>query len=231
LVYPEEAKRNELSANIEATLFINEEGKVAEITTGESYKIFRNEIKRVLKTMPDWKPATYGERNIPAVVHLNVDFNIRRADQVKVSFNDNQVSLVNSPGNTYLVYGQTEGTAKNASKQWFEKTGWYNCARVVKTSGALADVIIRSDAKTDVKLVLKNHNSIISGQDYVGYSRFKNLPVNTDVYIVAVHRDKGQLSYAVQPLKLEKQTVVSLDFKKGEEADVVKAYKKLKVAG
>jgi len=107
----------------------------------------------------------------------------------------------------------------------FDKLGWIGCSRLASLAGEKADLVVRSDANTDVKIVLKDKTSIVGGENYVGYSRFKNLPVNADVYVVAVRCEKGELFYSVQPLKLEKQTVVSLNWKKGTQAEIERMFK------
>ena len=229
LTYPEEAKRNELSAKVEVSFLIDKNGKVTEVNTRESYKIFRNEIARVLNNMPGWIPATYGGKNIPAMVHVDIDFNIRRFDQVQVDFTETEASLVNTAGNCYMEYGSDSKNPnrKNGNSQSFDKLGWYNCSREVATTGAMADVVIAADSKSDVKLILKNRTAVTGGQNCVGYSRFKNLPVNAEVFVMAVRYDGKQIEYALQPLKLEKQNVVSLVWRKGDEAAVEKVYKRI----
>ncbi|MDB5281730.1 MAG: energy transducer TonB [Bacteroidota bacterium] len=228
LTYPEDAKRNELSARVEVSFLVNESGRVTDVTTRESYKIFRNEIARVLTNMPGWTAASYNGKNIPSMVHVDIDFNIRRLDQVKVEFSKTEASLVNSAGNSYVEYGTDAKSSKKASAmQPMEKLGWLNCGRTIDTKGTLADVIVRADSKSDIKLVLKNRSSVSAGENCIGYSRFRNLPVNSEVYIMAVRYDEGKIEYALQPLKLQKQNVVSLAWKKGDEAAVQKAYKRL----
>jgi hypothetical protein len=51
LSYPDEARRNELSANVEVTFTISKEGKVKDVVTAESYKIFRQEIEQSLTSI------------------------------------------------------------------------------------------------------------------------------------------------------------------------------------
>lgn len=222
--YPDEAKRNELSARIDVGFYVNAEGKVTDVSTGETYKIFRNEILRVLNEMPGWQPATYGGAKVPSMEHVTVDFNIRRTDQLKVEFNESEVTLVDAAN-----YGAQVQQASLTSTSFgsFSKLGWFNCAKEVQLKGAKADLIVRADAKSEIMVVLKNRNMVISGENYDGYSRFKNLPLNAEVYIVALRSDSGNVYYAVQPIKLEKQNVVSLAWKKGGEEEIFKAYKKL----
>ena len=96
-----------------------------------------------------------------------------------------------------------------------------------EVSGNKADVIISSNQNTDVKIIFKNRNTIVSGENCVGYCRFNNISVNEEVYVIGVRYEGGNIFYALQPLKLEKQSVVSLNWKKGNEKDVKKVFRSL----
>lgn len=121
--YPDEAKRNELSAKVEVTFTIDTNGRVTEIASAESYKIFKQVIDASFKSMPAWIPAVYNGKNIASSVHLNIDFNIRRADQVQVEFNENKASLVSAGKAVYLLYGTDlkRNAASDISAQAFTK--------------------------------------------------------------------------------------------------------------
>lgn len=219
LEYPDEAKRNELSANVEVSFVVDKNGKVKDVTCESAYKTFRDEIISTLEQMPKWKPAAYGKKKINAQVKLNIDFNLRRKEQVVVDFNESNVTPLgknNDYSFTDLVYTQS-----------FDRLGWIGFNRVVNVSAAKADLIIRSDASTEVKVILKSRNTIVSGDNCTGYSRFKNLGVDAEVYVIAVRYEAGNVFYSVQPLKLEKQTVVSLVWKKGSEEEVARLFKSI----
>ncbi len=219
LEYPDEAKRNELSANVEVSFVVDKNGKVKDVSCESAYKTFRDEIVATIQQMPKWKPATYGKKKISAQVKLNIDFNLRRKEQVVIDFNESNVTPLGK-NNDYsfpdLVYEQS-----------FDRLGWIGFNRVLNVSDTKADLIIRSDASTDVKIVLKSRNTIVSGENCTGYSRFKNLGVDAEVYVVAVRYESGNVFYSIQPLKLEKQTVVSLVWKKGSEVEVERMFKSL----
>ncbi|HLP50555.1 MAG TPA: energy transducer TonB [Chitinophagales bacterium] len=210
LEYPEEAKRNELSGNVEVTFTVDKNGKVRDVNCGSAYKTFREEIITTLEQMPKWKPATYGKRKVSAQVKLNVDFNLRRKDQVIVAFSDNSIiPLVSDKSDVVFT--------DKVFTQRFDKLGWIACSRITNTQGTKADVIIQDDADCDVRLVVKNKNAIVRGNNCVGYSRFDDLAVDQQVYIVAVRYSQGQMFYAIQGVTLEKQTVVALNWIKGSE--------------
>ena len=220
LEYPEDAKRNELSSNVEVTFTVDKSGKVRDVNCGSAYKTFRDEIITTLEAMPTWKPATYGKRKINALVKLNVDFNLRRKKQVIVDFSDNNViAIVNDKTDS-------KNGSRTCSRQ-FDKLGWIACNRLVETSGSKADVVIRDDADSDVRIVLKDKNTIVRGDNCVGYSRFDDLKTGQQVYVVAVRYNKGEMYYALHAVTLDKQTVLSLNWIKTTEDEFEEAVRNM----
>jgi len=55
--------------------------------------------------MPKWKPATYGKKKISAQVKVNVDFNLRRKQQISVAFNADDILPLITDRNT--IGGET----------------------------------------------------------------------------------------------------------------------------
>lgn len=93
---------------------------------------------------------------------------------------------------------------------------------------ARADIIVRSDANTDVKVVLINNNTVVSGKNFVGYTRFKNLPLNSEVMVLTMRNVNGEISYALQPLRLQKQNIITPTWKKGSVEELNRVFERLK---
>lgn len=229
LNYPDEAKRNELSANVEVTFEVNKDGKVTGVVTGESYKIFREEIEQSLKDMPAWKPAVYNGRNIASSVHVNVDFNIRSANQVQIDFNEEKASLISSGTGLYVLFGTDlkGGPAQSQGALTLGQTGWFNCSKPISPASQKAEVIVCANEKSEIRLVMKKGGAIAAGENCMGYADFKDLPLGQEAYIVAVRYDSGKMLYAVQPVMLNKQTVISLKWKRGDKGELAKVYRRL----
>jgi hypothetical protein len=228
LSYPDEARRNELSANLEVTFTVSKDGRVKNVVTAESYKIFRQEIEQSLTSMPAWKPAAYNGKNIASSVHVNIDFNIRSADQVKVDFDDAKSSLISTGNDLYVLYGSDLVRQKSGqSEQAINRVGWFNYSKPLDAGNKKAELIVCSNEKSEVKLLLKNKTIIIGAENCMGFADFQNLPLGQEAYIVAVRYDGGNMLYAVQPVTLSKQTVVTLQWKKGDKKEIAKVYRKL----
>ena len=179
--------------------------------------------------MPAWKPAVYNDRNIASSVHVNIDFNIRRADQVQIDFNETKASLISAGSAMYLLYGtDLKGeVAQNTSVRALSSMGWFNCSKPVKAGLQNAELIVCSNEKSEVKLLMKNKAAIIGGDNFVGYADFKNLPLGEEACIIAVRYDGGNMLYAVQPVTLSKQAVITLNWKRGSREEIAKVYRKL----
>ncbi|HWB63151.1 MAG TPA: energy transducer TonB [Chitinophagales bacterium] len=231
LIYPDEARRNELSARVDVSFFVNDKGLITGITTGEAYKVFRSNITEVLQNMPAWQPATYMGKPVSAIVHVVVDYNIRRNNQVVIEPDPEQVALVDNTTGDYLVYNgsETQKIHLQSTCAVIGQLGWYSFQRRLPNAGPVADVIVPDDAGTDVKLVLANGNTVVSGDNCLGYSRFRTLPVNTHVLIVATRAEAGKSYYAIQPLQLKEQNIVALVWHRADKEHIEQRLKHLHV--
>jgi TonB family protein len=221
LDYPDEARRNELSTNVEVSFIVDKNGRVRDIACISAYKTFRDEITTALQHMPKWKPAIYGEKKVAARVKLNIDFNLRQKEQVIVNYSDENIIPVMNEESLQLQ----QETAYSKS---FDKMGWINYSRFMHFEALpLADVVISSRANTDIKLIITGQNVIVPAGNYVGYCRFKSLPVGTNVFIVAVRNENGQPYYALQPVTLQKQTVLTPNWQKATNEQITAMLKSL----
>ncbi len=225
LEYPDEAKRNELSANVGVTFTVDKSGKVRDVACISAYKTFRDEITTALQQMPKWKPAAYGQRKIAAQVKLNIDFNLRRKEQVVINFDEADI--------TPLKGNKNDGPAEEITySRSFDKLGWINYSRYLDFGGmAMADVVISNDANSDVKLVVRGKNAIAPAGNFLGYSRFGNLPIGEQVYMVALRSAGNKTFYCVEPITLQKQTVVAVNWKQGTVEEFKQALKAIDAKG
>ncbi|MBS1613973.1 MAG: energy transducer TonB [Bacteroidetes bacterium] len=227
--YPEDARRNELSSKVEATFKIDKKGRISDIQVNSTYKTFKDEVSQVLATMPAWQPAQFNGKNIVSGMKLTIDFNLRRKEQVSVETNDNEVLFYNTVGkNKQRVFNLRNAHLQQVYSRTFAKLGWINCDRSVYENLAKADIIVRSDANTDVKVVLINNNTVVSGKNFVGYTRFKNLPLNSEVMVLTMRNVNGEISYALQPLRLQKQNIITPTWKKGSVEELNRVFERLK---
>jgi hypothetical protein len=222
--YPDYAKANELSAKVEATIHIDEFGKVTLVGTSSDYFVFREEVNNRLKNLPDWKPAMYANRPISSVVKLNIHFNLREKLQIQVTVDPNEITYLPSDKNGDV-------TKQNNHIALCATTGWICIGTPPAKQNPAADVVVLSDVNTDVRLIKKGRNCIVSAQNFTGYSRTLEAGVNTDVDVLAIKYEEGKIYCSIQPLHLRKQNVITPNWKlvtESELANLLNSYPKQK---
>ena len=224
--YSDDARSNELSQTVQVSFVVNEDGSVGQVSTNECYKTFKTEISEVMVHMPKWKPASYNGVNIPCVLHMDIDFNLHRADQVRVDFKENETTLL--PPDAHALSTTNNKNESNGQTSFTcHHLGWLCVGKYAFIQIAKADVIVPDDAGCSIKLMMRNRNIIASGENCIGYTRFKSLPVGSNIYFVATKKEGAQSYYAIQALCLKKQNIVSLAWKKGDVPAIQKALRSI----
>lgn len=227
--YPDDARRNELSSRVEATFKIDKKGRVTDIQVSSNYKTFKDEVTQVLSMMPAWQPAQFNGKNIVSSMKLSIDFNLRRKEQISVDANESDVLFYNTTGkNKQRIFNMRNAHLQEVHSRTFANLGWINCDKAIYENHPKADIVVRADASTDVKILLINNNTVVSGKNYMGYTRFKNLPLNTEVMVLTMRSVNGEISYALQPLRLQKQNVITPTWKKGSIEELNRVFERLK---
>ena len=228
--YPDEAKRNELSAKVEVTFTIDAKGMVSNVNSAESYKVFRQAIEGSLKKMPPWQPAAYHGKNIASTVHLSIDFNLRRTEQVAVEFAEDKASLVSEGNSFYLLYGSDLKRSPDDEKagQALDRLGWYNLSKALALRyQTTAELIVCANEKSEIRLLMKKQHAILGGENNIGFADFKDLPLGESACVIGVKYEDGSMFYAIQPVTINKQSVVSLNWKKGSRQELLQVYHRL----
>ena len=197
---------------------VDENGKVLSAITKEAYKTFKGEIARVLNEMPAWQPASYNGTNVSCVLHFEVDFNIRRTEQVQVGFNETEITILKEKDDMTSATNDKNTISFNS-----DQLGWLCLGKYLSNNYERADVIVPDNANCLVRLLAKDRKLVASGENCMGYTRFKSMPVGARSYIVATKNENGELYYAVVPLQLRKQNIVTIPWKKGDETEIEKA--------
>jgi TonB family protein len=79
LKYPEDAIADSVQAVVTVNFTINKEGKPEHIKVENSpAPVFDNEAIRVIKNMPDWRPARYNGKPVPSKMSLPLTFELKK---------------------------------------------------------------------------------------------------------------------------------------------------------
>ncbi|MCW5908725.1 MAG: hypothetical protein KIS94_12755 [Chitinophagales bacterium] len=217
VTYPDYAKANELSGKAYADVHINEYGTVTGVNAYSDYLIFKEELNGILKNLPVFEPATFGEHVVASTLRVRFEFNLRSIQQIKITTDPAEV--------TYTASEALKLSAvKNDATAYFTNTGWICFGKKVSNGSAKkADVIIPADAHTDVRIVTSGDNSIVHVPNFAGYCRSKDFTVNTSVKVLMVKCEDNKIFYSVTAHTLQSQNVIEPIWKKVEEADLLAA--------
>jgi len=199
LHYPDEAKRNELSAKVTATVAIDETGKAKKVVVNSPYKTFRDELENTIYAMPNFVPAKRGETNVSSKMTIAVNFDIRQKQQVMV--NADEKSVVYSAGGS-------EATPEHVSLHT-TRLGWLACQAPQSTTAAKAQVVVPSDEHTNFKLVMKNKQVVVAAENYGSHVQFSALPLGETATVVGVKVINGESYFFQQNISLSSQHIVT----------------------
>jgi hypothetical protein len=164
--YPDEAKRNELSEKVTATIEINQQGAVEKVMVNSPYKIFRDELESTIYAMPKFTPAHRGNEAISCKMAIEVNFDIRQKQQVSVSANERDMVYLFDHQNT-----KSEPITISSTL-----LGWLACQELLLTTAPTAQVVLPKDQHTDFKLILKSKNVVLAAENYGSHAQFSSLP-------------------------------------------------------
>jgi len=76
--YPKEAKKNRITGKVIASLIINKEGEIQNITTRgpENGKLLEDEARRIISLLPKMKPGTQGGEPVNVRHSIPLNFNL-----------------------------------------------------------------------------------------------------------------------------------------------------------
>ena len=109
---------------------------------------------------------------------------------------------VNNPINSYVF---------NISR-----LGWINCDRFYDIADSLKvnyQVSVQEFENTSVSLVFKNIKSVMTGQPENGLYSFQNIPIGSEVYIVAIGYKNKKPSIAILDKSVGKEKIYIREFK------------------
>jgi TonB family protein len=75
LNYPSEAFNQKIEGRVSVRFTVNSKGKVQDITIlSPTNPLLDTEVKRVIATMPDWKPGKQGGKPVDVYITTSVSF-------------------------------------------------------------------------------------------------------------------------------------------------------------
>jgi TonB family protein len=78
LKYPAEAVKSKITGKVLVNFMVTTKGKIENVTVIKSISpVLDAEAKRVISSMPDWKPGMQGGKNVPVEMQVPVEFKLK----------------------------------------------------------------------------------------------------------------------------------------------------------
>ena len=76
--YPARAQENGIVGKVVVSYIIDKDGKVTDVKSPVRIDILSNELERLIKSLPDWKPGVHGGKNVPVQCYAFVEFRLQQ---------------------------------------------------------------------------------------------------------------------------------------------------------
>lgn len=199
LNYPDEAKRNELSAKVTASIDIDQNGVIRKVIVNSPFKTFRDELETTLYALPAFSPAMKGDETVSCKMAIEVNFDIRQKQQISVFTKERDVVYV--MGNNIATNEQV-----NVSTS---RLGWLACQTALSPSMPTAQVVLPSDEHANFKLVMKNKQVVVAAENFGSHVQFSALPLGETATLVGVKVMNGESYFFQQNISLSSQHIVT----------------------
>lgn len=216
--YPTEAKEAGFEGSVYTRFTVTTTGAIEniEIAYGVPPSI-KNELIRVIESMPNWIPAKRGnivvaEQTILPLV-FRLDDGIKRKDNLptyrkflsediekQIEQNDISNAKMDVVSN-YLLSSS--------------KLGWINCDRFLRENIPLTNYFVdgQTTKNIDVKIIFNDIKSVLAGRSVNQQFSFPNTPIGHKVTIVALKYENNQYHLATKQTSISNTTETNLVFK------------------
>ena len=167
---------------------------------------FKKERKWVLfpfKKNPSWSVLNRGR--IAESSYTTFDYNIKGKEyqnKFELNVNDENISKTDIGEISRYLFSTSN-------------LGWINCDRFVKGFKNRVDYVVDvvNAKSTDVKIIFHNVKSILNpGFDRSNISKFKSVPLDEPITIVAIKKEKGNYYLATKNTVISRETEQGLEF-------------------
>ena len=76
--YPARAAENGIVGKVVVSYVIDKDGKVTDVKSPVKIDILSNEVERVIKSFPEWKPGSHGGKNVSVQCYAFVEFKLQQ---------------------------------------------------------------------------------------------------------------------------------------------------------
>lgn len=217
---------------------IRKDGSIVDLSIQAAHKDLANEMKRVVKSLPQLQPARQRKQLVRVPYYLPFEFRIgkstksnrskiiiksdttyARISQAKLDSILNAIGLKNTKTfekklDSLGVYGVL---TSEIDRYVFSTTklGWINCDRFLRFKGRKIKykVKIKNSKGANVKMIFKSVSSILPAKNYNDEFHFGSIPINADVVLIAIKKENNKLFLGKKEIKIETLSQIDLNFK------------------
>lgn len=183
-----------------------------------------------ISDMPRWIPAVNNRERVASIYRLPVKFVLPKIitamlkgkaqihekiiEDTEVSYNQD----IDLTKYKYTPSEQDQTSIEEISYVSFKGSllDWINCDRFMRSNLPLVNYnvpISSPEENVDIKLLFKNEKAILAGNKTDKGYLFKNIPLGSEVIIVALKQEKEQYYLSLDDTKIEKARMPSLNYR------------------
>ncbi len=194
-----------LSATSYVNFYLDSKGGIYKVYTSGQLKTYADsQMVKAFEFMPCWNTNLREGEYLKMMVPVKMDF-VRDPTQI--------------PARLIMNYQPAEKkfTANYINDKYLmtsAKLGWINCDRFTKPNMATTDLFVELDSTYDasVRLVFSDIRAILPGTRFTQGYNFRNVPINTDVTVVAMRNINDKMEVAIKKCTTNNIRIKDLEF-------------------
>ena len=181
------------------------------------------EVLSAVRALPRWSPARWQGVATPSTCIITARFTANGKilvdyyyDKLETIRQLEAADFVQAFERQFTSSTLSQASTGGISNYLFSaaQLGWINCDRFINSSEPLITFAVsEDDANMDIKLVFKNKRSVLAGEKYGAQTKFRSVPQNEPVTIVAIKQRDGTTYLASQETTLSDRTEENLAFR------------------
>ena len=76
ITYPVKAAENGITGKVVVSYIVDKDGKITDVKSPVKIDLLSNEVERVIKSMPAWKPGSQRDKSVPVQCYAFVEFRL-----------------------------------------------------------------------------------------------------------------------------------------------------------
>lgn len=205
VIIPKGFENVKLAATSYVNFYLDSKGGIYKVhTPGQSKTYADSQMVKAFELMPCWNNKLKDGEYLKMMIPIKMDF-VRDPTQIPARLIMNAQPKEKKFSANYINDKYLLTSAK---------LGWINCDRFTKPNQVTTDLFVELDSTYDasVRLVFSDIRAILPGARFTKGFNFRNVPINTEVTVVAIRNIDNQMQVAITKCNTNKVRVKDLKF-------------------